>query len=294
MNQQLFDDLTAEAPPSTIDVAGIVRREKRRRAAVRAGVPVTAALAVAVAVGALGIGHGPAPGPSAVASAAAPAPGSGASSGASSGARSGAPSRAPRFRLAAQDKAAMVATATTLRAALDAAVHEAAPGSRWLEQGLTAAPTPDGEPPRIVADNARTPSDPMFSGVTGIGLDGRRGTLGLSVIALDSCTGPLAKCAPSLGEGLYGCQPAALTCTAGTTGDGRRQRVRTTTSLGGFISQETTVELADGRALMITVDNQFSPPGSKDNRDNVAQEAAPLSPAQVKAIATTIGDQILP
>jgi hypothetical protein len=69
--------------------------------------------------------------------------------------------------------------------------------------------------------------------------------------------------------------------------------VQTSVSLGGFTSQETTVELADGRALMLTVDNQFIAPG-RSARNPVAQSATPLSPAQVTAIATAIGDQILP
>jgi hypothetical protein len=64
--------------------------------------------------------------------------------------------------------------------------------------------------------------------------------------------------------------------------------------LGGFVSQETTVELADGRALMLTVDNQFIAPGSSSNKNDVAQSTPPFSPAQVTATATTIGDRILP
>jgi hypothetical protein len=68
--------------------------------------------------------------------------------------------------------------------------------------------------------------------------------------------------------------------------------VQTSVSLGGLVSRETTVELADGRALMLTVDNQFIAP-SHSAKNPVAQRATPLSPAQVTAIATTIGDQIL-
>ena len=54
MTQQLFEDLTADPPPSTIDVPAIVRREKRRRSAVRVGLPVAAVLAVASAIAVLG------------------------------------------------------------------------------------------------------------------------------------------------------------------------------------------------------------------------------------------------
>jgi hypothetical protein len=291
MTQQLFDDLTADPPPSTVDVPGIIRREKRRRTVVRAGGPVAGVLAVASAIAVLAPGSGPVPGPSAVTG----PPSAG----------SAAPVPVPGFRLAASDRAATAATARTLRAALDAAVQRAAPGATWLAQGLTKTVTPDGQPPRILGDDLNRPTDQMFSGTTGISLDGRRGTLSLNIISINPCTGgTLAKCPTEYGspealrrdmeKGLYACQPAAQKCTASTGIHGRRQRVQTSVSLGGFVSQETTVELADGRALMLTVDNQFSPPGSSDNNDNVAQSATPLSPAQVTATATTIGDQILP
>jgi hypothetical protein len=291
MTQQLFEDLTADPPPSTVDVPGIIRREKRRRTAVRVGGPTVAILAVASAVAVLAPGGAPAPGPSAL-----------------TGPPSAGPTVAapiPGFRLVASDRAATAATAKTLRAALDAAVRRAAPGTTWLAQGLTKTVTPDGQPPRIFGDDLKRPTDQMFTGTTGIALDGRRGTLGLQIISINPCTGgSLAKCPAEHGSpesmrqamatGLYACQPAARKCTASTGKDGRRQRVQTSVSLGGFVSQETNVELADGRALMLTVDNQFIAPGSRDNSDDVAQSRTPLSPAQVTAIATTIGDQILP
>ena len=291
MIQQLFDDLTADAPPSTVDLPGIIRRERRRRTAVRAGVPAVAILAVAAAVAVLAPGGGSAPAPS-VATGPPPAP-------------SAVAAPVPGFRLVANDRATTAATANTLRAALAAAVRRAAPGSTWLAQGLTKFATPDGQPPRIVGDDLTNPTDQMFTGTTGIALDGRRGTLSLNIISIDPCTGgALAKCPAEHGspqalrqemaKGLYACRPAARKCTASTGADGRRQRVQTAVSAGGFVSQETTVELADGRALMLTVDNQFFPPGSTDNHHGVAQSATPLSPAQVSAVATTVGDQILP
>jgi hypothetical protein len=291
MSQQLFDDLTADAPPSTVDVPSIIRREKRRRTVVRAGLPAAAVLAVASAIAVLASGSGPVPGPLAVT---APP---------STGSAAAAP--VPGFRLVASDQATTMATAETLRAALGAAVQRAAPGATWLAQGLTKTVTPNGQPPRIFGDDLKSPTDQMFSGTTGISLDGRRGTLSLNIVSINPCTGgTLAKCPTEhkspealrrdMEAGLYGCQPAAQKCTASTGGDGRRQRVQTSVSLGGFVSQETTVELADGRALMLIVDNQFIPPGSRDNSNNVAQSTTPLSPAQVTATATTIGDQILP
>lgn len=284
MTQQLFDDLTADPPPSTVDVAGIIRREKRRRTVVRAGVPAAAVLAAASAIAVLGHGGGPVPGPSAVAGPPSTRPAPAAS--------------VPGFRLVASDRAATAATAATLRSALDAAVRRAAPGATWLAQGLTRTVTPDGQPPRIFGDDVERPTDQMFSGTTGISLDGRRGTLSLNIISIDPCTGgTLAKCPTEpkdLAKSLYACAPAARKCTASTGANGRRQRVQTSASLGGFLSQETTVELADGRALMLTVDNQFIPPGRGDHKDDVAQSVTPLSPAQVTATAVAIGDRILP
>jgi hypothetical protein len=285
MNGQLFDDLIADAPPSTIDVPAIVRRERRRRTALRAGVPAAVILAAASTVAVLGTGNAATPKPPA-----------------GTGARptgSAATPAVPGFRLAANDQAATAATAKTLRTALDAAVRRAAPGATWLAEGLTKTATPDGRPPRIFGDDLKHPTDQMFTGTTGISLDGRHGTLSLNIISIDPCTGgALAKCtpgqkSPDLARGLYACQPAAQKCTASTGRDGRRQRVQTSVSLGGFVSQETTVELADGRALMLTVDNQFIAPGSTSIKNDVAQSATPLTPAQVTATATTIGDQIL-
>ncbi|MEV7626017.1 hypothetical protein [Actinoplanes sp. NPDC089786] len=279
MNQQLFDELTADAPPSTVDVPGIIRRERRRRGLLRVGAPAAAALTVLSAIAVLAPGDPP-PAPSVVAqpsSTTTPGPAG--------------------FRLVAHDRASAAATAETLRAALDDAVRRTAPGATWLTQGLTKEATPDGRPPRIFGDDQRRPSSQMFTGTTGIALDGRRGTLSLEVISTDPCTGgSLAKCPPTGTDpltGLFACGPAAKTCTTGTGEDGRRRRVQTMESLGGFLSQETNVELADGRVLMVAVTNQFIKPGSGVTNDYVAQPATPLSPAAVTGIATTIGDRIL-
>jgi len=241
MIQQLFDELTADAPPSTVDLPAIIRRERRRRTAVRAGVPAVAILAVASAVAVLAPGGGSAPTRSA-ATGSPPAPTAVVT-----------PARAPGFRLVANDRATTAATAGTLRAALADAVQRAAPGATWLAQGLTRNATPDGQPPRIFGDDLTNPTDQMFTGATGIALDGRRGTLSLNIISIDPCTGgSLAKCPAEHGspqelrremaKGLFACQPAAQKCTASTGGDGRRQRVQTMLSSGGFVSQETNVE----------------------------------------------------
>jgi hypothetical protein len=313
MTQQLFAELTANPPPSTVDVPAIIRREKRRRALTRTSVPLAAVLALVSAIAVLSPGTG---GPGRAPSAARPglaADGPGAAAARSGPAAEGSGPAAdgsgpatevpsvPGFRLVANNRVATAATAKSLRGALAAAVQQAAPGATWLAQGLTKSPTPDGQPPRIVGDDLKRPTDQMFTGTTGIALNGRRGTLSLNIISMNPCTGgTLAKCPaghsspPDMAKGLYACQPAAQKCTAGTGSDGRRQRIQTTTSLGGFISQETTVELADGRALMLTVDNQFIPPGRTNNHDDVAQSTTPLSPAQVSTIAVTIGSQILP
>ena len=279
MTQQLFEDLAADQPPSTIDVPGIVRRERRRRAFLRAGVPAAAVLAVVSAVAVLAPGGGPAPGTSTVAE---PPPAE---------ATSTAP--VPGFRLVANDQTTAAATAATLRKALDTAVMQVAPGTTWLAQA-SAGMTPDGQPPRIVGDGPDRPADQMFSGRTGVSLEGRRGTLSLDIISVDPCTGgTLGKC-PAKPASLFACGPAAQKCTASTGKDGRRQRVQTSVSLYGYVSQETNVELADGRTLMVAVNNEFIPPGQEGLKDNVAQKATPLSTAQITAIATTIGDQILP
>ncbi|GAA2635654.1 hypothetical protein [Paractinoplanes durhamensis] len=283
MTQQLFEDLTADAPPSTIDVADLVRREKRRRTLVRVGMPVAA---VAVVATALAVISPTAPAPPVVAGpTASPAT---------------APSTTPAsgFRLVANSREAKAATAAALRKALDGAVREAAPGAQWLAQGDPAYSTPDGRPPLITGDGVQRTQDQMFFGGTGVGLDGRRGTLRLSIIAPNPCNGgTMSKCGtdPKIidPDTYFKCYPSPEPCTESKGTDGRRQRVRTTTSLAGFVGHEATVELPDKRTLMIFVDNEFVVPGT-DPENSVAQPATPLSPAQVKAIATTIGDQILP
>jgi hypothetical protein len=287
MTQQLFEELTADSPPSTVDLPGIIRREKRRRTLVRAGGSGAVLLAVVSAIAVLGPDRTPAPpvlaSPSTAESAAPVVPG---------------------FRLVATDRAATAATAKTLRAALDAAVHKAAPGATWLTQGPAETATPNGQPPRVIGDDLKRPTDQMFWGQTGIALDGRRGTLSIGIASMNPCTGGrLAKCPPGskdpetlrrdMATGLYACQPAPEKCTASIRPNGRRQRVQKMVSLGGFVSQETNVELADGRALMIFVDNQFRTPVPAD-KVFVPQPTTPLSPAQITAIATAIGDQILP
>lgn len=290
MTQQLFDQLAAGSPPSTVDVPAIIRREKRRRMVLRFGGSVAIALAAAGALVILGPDRAATfvPPVAAVPSFAAPAP------------------PATGFRLVADDWDTAAATAASLRAALDAAVHRSAPGAIWLAQGRTGLVTPDGEPPRLIDDDLKRPADQMFWGATGIGLEGRRGTLTLSIVSMNPCTGGrLANRCPDehkdpetlrrdMARTVFACQPAAQKCTASTRPDGRRQRVQGMSSpRGGFISQATNIELADGRALMILVDNTFIAP-SRRNETTIAQHATPLTAAQITAIATAIGDQILP
>jgi hypothetical protein len=281
-----FEALLTDTPPSTVDVPRIVRGERRRRRLLRAGVPAAAVLAAASAVALLAPGGDPAAvPPSARSTASAPVPAS-----------ASAPASAPGFRLVADSQAAIANTATALRAALDSAVHQAAPGATWHALNSKLA-TPDGQPPRIYGDNLAAPTEQMFVGTTGISVDGRLGTLQLEIVAIDKCPGGgFAKCSPSapvdMKEGLFGCQPAAQKCTAGTGAKGRRQRVQTSLGADGFVSQETNVELADGRALMLMVSNQYIAPGG-GTEGSVRQAATPLTEAQITAIATAIGDQIL-
>ena len=164
--------------------------------------------------------------------------------------------------------------------------------------------TPDGQPPQLIGDDLKRTTDQMFWGQTGIALDGRNGTLSLGIASINPCTGGgLAKCPAEpkdpealrrdMAKGLYACRPAAQKCTVSTRPNGRRQRVQTMVSLGGFVSQETNIELADGRALMIFVDNQFRSP-AHGNHVVIPQRTTPLSPTEITAIATAIADQILP
>src|SRR5689334_7292963 len=133
MIDQLFDDALATTPPSTVDVVDIIRRERRRHRARRLTAAVCAGIALVAAV--LLVPNvidrsAPAPlaHPSSPAVSAAPPPGA--------------------FRLVADTAASGGAHLTP---ALDAALHQHAPGASWIFEPDYEGqkPGPDGQPPRV-------------------------------------------------------------------------------------------------------------------------------------------------
>ena len=87
-----------------------------------------------------------------------------------------------------------------------------------------------------------------------------------AIIRWEDATGPLyAPSAPRRGPDRSpdGQPPEFVGDDGSTAANGRRQRVQTSVSSGGFVSQETNVEPADGRALLLFVDNEFIAPGAR-------------------------------
>jgi hypothetical protein len=147
MTQQMFDDAIGELPPSTVDVAGIVRRQKRNRRLLRAPLAMVAVVAVAAGVAYAGFGG---PGPA--------DPG-----------QTSPPPAGPSFRLVVDTAASKKLSAEQLTKAYDEAVRGAVPGARWS----------DGHPPAVTDKEAAPPTVFMFG--AGLIVDGRTGSLVIQV-----------------------------------------------------------------------------------------------------------------
>jgi hypothetical protein len=263
---ELFEDLTQDAPPSTVDIAGIVGAQRRRRLGMRA----TGAVAVIAA---------------AVAGAAAIQPGAARPQTPIAGPGSAVP-EPPAFALVANDSA----SAARLRAALDAAVHRQAPDARWFAEGDTLGQkTPEGQPPLIVGDTA----DRMFTGLGGLATGGLRGTVQLGVIAPDVCDAACRahqKGSPR-GDGLT-CPPPSdehAQCATGTTAGRRWMRISWPRSAKGVLEYDYRAQLADGRVLSLVLDNRAE---AADGTWPAAQAATPLTTGQLIAVTDDIAGRI--
>lgn len=291
MTKQLFEDVVGTPPPSTVDVPGLIGREKRRRATRRGAVTVTALAIAAAGVGLIDLPRGPADpaGPALQVGAAGPAQ--------------------PAIRLAAEDRASAEATATALRAVLDRAVHDAVPGARWLSQNTYGNPAPDGQPPRLVGDDRAPKADQMFFGGSGVAVGADRGLLTLQVISTRPCVDPVnPKCALERDQPereqrlrerlLLTCVAAVPDCTLGTGPRGERMLMQTVSSRragvpatsSATVSHEVRVRLADGRVLSLTVSNTFA---AAAGRASVRQPAPPLTRRQLTGIAGAVSGHIV-
>jgi hypothetical protein len=273
MGTQLFDEVIGDVPPSTVDVAGIVRREQRRGALRRvAGVATaTVSLSVATAIG-LGLtgGTGASSPPSAV--------GNGGAAG------TGVPD--VRFALVAQNQETASASAKRLSAALDTAFHKEAPTARWIFNPERPGQTgPDGVPPALsyrVVNAAKGVPEELFHGDSGVLDNGRRGNLHLGVNA----TGGPGEDGTTVGRTLICPSSGQRKCTAGKAPSGARMIFLTSIS-GGVRVETCIVGLPDRRTLSITHTNNYGADGSAP-----PQTGMPLTEAQVKAIAFDVAAKI--
>jgi hypothetical protein len=273
MGTQLFDQVIGEAPPSTVDVVGIVRRENRRGAVRRVVSVATAAVSLSVFT-AIGLGL---------------TGGTGASSPPSVAGRDAtSASAAPdvRFALVAQNQESASASAKRLSAALDAAFRKEAPGAAWIFSPERPGQTgPDGVPPKLsyrVVGEAKGVPEELFHGDSGVLNDGRKGSLHLGVNATDGAgengttVGRALKC-PRSGPGK---------CTSGKAPSGART-IFLASTYGDVHVDTCVVGLPDGRSLSITHSNNFAADGS-----GPPQNGMPLTEAQVKAIAFDVAAHI--
>jgi hypothetical protein len=263
MSMQLFDELIGDAPPSTVDVAGIVRREKRRGVALRATSVATAAvvLAVTAAVGLTMAGG----------------------TGASSPPRAGGdptPTVAvdTRFALVADSEESIEATARRLSESLDAALRETAPGAGWIfEPRIPGETGPDGQPMTMShkeGPDGKT-SQELFAGAAGFRVDGRKGSMHFAIYNDDTAA-----------DGAE-CGPKVRRCVEGTAPNGAKTRVNTVDYGNGVIVYIARVEVADGRILQLTQGNDFGLDGAAP-----PQRDTPLTGEQTLAVAVDVASQI--
>jgi hypothetical protein len=307
MNQHVFDEVIGEPPSSTVDVAGIVRKERRARFARRCGGAAVAAVAVlAVAAGLLtGAQHGPE--------------------------RVDAAPPDATFKLVLDSRESAQATAERLSAALDEAVKDAAPGAQWLAGNAYGVPTRDGQaPPIFTGDGVRT-SDQVFAGGGSLEVDGRRGALALEIMEAPVCHGSSGstcrmpdtwrqktaklqqQCRElnqpnckkignpdrmrQLYEEMFNCQ-GAPGCTERVGPNGKKIIVRiestrppTATGPGQLTSYHVRTELPEGHVLELSVGNMVE----KEKKDtSLPQQDPPLTVDQVVSVLTAVSSKIKP
>jgi len=271
MGTQLFDEVVGELPTSTVDVDGIVRREKRRGATRRVAGLATAVVALSVTT-ALGLTMTGGTGASSPPSAA---------GGASGGATSAAPDT--RFALVADSKESAAATAKRLSYALDAAFRKEAPGAKWIFEPGVPGETGPSSPPKLSYKTLQKPrSVDIFAGDSGVLNKGNKGSLFLqtSPTVIKDEKGEVHRYSME-------CSPKAPKCVEGTAPNGAKTRLSTFDYGDGIFSYNADVILPDERVLAIQSSNDFGPDGSP-----AAQRAMPLTGDQVLAIAIDVASQI--
>jgi hypothetical protein len=266
MMQPLFDEMIGTPPPSTVDVAAIVRREQRGRSARRAGYGLAAVVAVAVSAGTLTSVARPNDEP-----------------------RAAPPPVVPdtRFQLISTDKQTAEASARQLSRALDHAVKKAVPGVTYPSfKGITSNPTKEGLP--LIVGGWGPGKDPAdwFSGTVNVEVTKRQGALNLMVLSLPEPGTPFKK-----GRDGKPSPPMLVSCEHETgckesTGPNGKKIVTIVTKQGNYQNREVRTEIPSHRVLTVSVSNVDV------NPENAA--APPLTTAQLAQIVGEVSGQIKP
>ncbi|WP_433388740.1 hypothetical protein [Micromonospora sp. KLBMP9576] len=288
MSHQLFDELIGTPPPARVDVAGIIRRERRARAGRRLAGSLAAVLTLAVAGSVGWAARGPQPD-----HAAGPPPPLAASA-------------APvdtRFRLAFDTRRAAAVSTGHLNEAFGNALRDVVPQARWFRASGADAREPDGDLPTLTYDGRNA-----VSGMSGVFHQGRRGILSLSVHPF--VAGPASPASPAnpdnpahpvsprppLGQP-WSCEAppgrgeraARQVCEESATPGGLRMAVETLIQReSGSVQHRISIRLPGNRVFGLTASNMTG----VDRRAEAAQPEAPLSAAQLTAIAVRITEQI--
>ncbi|WP_430502852.1 hypothetical protein ACQRWP_15050 [Micromonospora trifolii] len=278
MGHQLFDELIGTPPPPQVDVAGIVRRERRASRARLVGGPLAAVLALAVGVGVAV--HDREPGRPL----AAPSP---------TAADTG-------FRLVFDTDENAKASAERLGVEFDAALRAVASGSTWfwIPDHVGEARQPDGRPP-VFTHNGR---DDMVGGGSGVSYRGRKGPLGVSISpdVLDPAPSgrPVDPSAPEGPTGFH--WPCELpegagdtryhrVCVVGTTPGGLRMKTETLTGKRtASVQHIVSIQLPGNRALSASVSNMVG----VDEQAVAAQPEPPLSAEQLREVAVRVAERV--
>ncbi|GAA2863735.1 hypothetical protein Acy02nite_72470 [Actinoplanes cyaneus] len=229
MTQEMLDRLIGAAPPSTVDLDAVIRRTRRGQRMRRIAASGSAAVAVlAVAVAGVSL-NGNEQRTVAVQSPPSPSP---------------SPSPLPSSSPSPSVTAGQRLTPARLRAAVEEATAEQAPGTRWIYMPDVPGEKRDPDGHLKVWEN----KDPAsFEGRSGVTRNGRKGGFYLSL-----------RVAP-----LYECDGTVPVCEITTTADGLELVHYVDKPGNGWVFYGADVLLPDGKhALRMSAVNYFGGDGS--------------------------------
>jgi hypothetical protein len=265
MIQTQLDEMIGTPPPSTVDVAALVRREKRGQAVRRAGYGMSAVVAAAVTAGVLVSGGAP-------------------GSGTHAGPPAGQPAVDTRFQLQASSKESAQASGKRLSQALDRALKKAVPGVEYVSFKRNLSNPVDGLPFIDGFTGGRGPGY-WFAGDVNVAVDKHQGVLNLMAFSLPRPGDPVKRdragnVSPSVRVACDG----EAGCTEGTGARGEKV-IMVVTRKGDYQNREVRVAIPGDRLLSVSVSNL-------DGNDEGNAGSPPLTIAQLRAITAEVAGQI--